>query len=597
MLPSNPAVDLTTQLTWYPGSIRPYASLWHTLMRVATLNGHKAGELPGWPVGLRGTRHPYRSLTPLHNPGDAFATDVLAQALREAPAVFRWSHLGPLQPWLRPLVSPGFRVCLACLDEGYHSARYSLQLLQVCPIHSHPLLEHCHCGRPFHDKLTSADLSRRGCCPCGRLIFFTPKVCRVPTITAHQTRALDAVAHWLEALSRVVRSTQWRTLTALTSDVTTKRLVWALSNVLGMAYPDCLVRPPEPPGASWLAATHTQPHISPRQITPISGHASALVRHAYWADTPANHVYKSVSRYLRKHGVRHGDFWVQRFRSLNRHELQQLMQHEPEAVAAWTEWAWAQRVETEVLARRFPYRPPWTEPTHALHGRMLPHGICACPLTLNGAAISPQSPLHIWLQYQAAGFTLLQHWRAASCQAQAVAHDQSEDAVRLQEPVDWCAGQHSDGHWFFVSHAQTSGAAPVRWPRLALPNKADRLCALSRACDQSRQAVLSVCTGSCLTWHPHDGWLVSQAAQPNLGSCKRHKLLGLTGPKPTFWLFEAGDGFVARMCDARLQVFGSTPKDAIAVLRKWYPSFLRAQVVAVVPSLQADSGSRQQATT
>lgn len=47
MLPSNPAVDLTTQLTWYPGSIRPYASLWHTLMRVATLNGHKAGELPG----------------------------------------------------------------------------------------------------------------------------------------------------------------------------------------------------------------------------------------------------------------------------------------------------------------------------------------------------------------------------------------------------------------------------------------------------------------------------------------------------------------------------------------------------------------------
>ena len=47
-------------LTWYRGSIRPYTSLWHTLMRVAALNGHKAGELPGWPAGLTATRlhHP-----------------------------------------------------------------------------------------------------------------------------------------------------------------------------------------------------------------------------------------------------------------------------------------------------------------------------------------------------------------------------------------------------------------------------------------------------------------------------------------------------------------------------------------------------------
>ena len=597
MLPSNPAVDLTTQLTWYPGSIRPYASLWHTLMRVATLNGHKAGELPGWPVGLRGTRHPYRSLTPLHNPGDAFATDVLAQALREAPAVFRWSHLGLLQPWLQPLISPGFRVCLACLDEGYHSALYSLRLLQVCPIHSHPLLEHCHCGHPFHDKLTSADLSRRGCCPCGRLIFFTAKVCRVPTITAHQTRALDAVAHWLEALSRVVRSTQWRTLTPLTSEVTVQRLVWELSNVLGLEYPDCLVRPPEPPGASWLAAAHAQPDISPKQVTPISGHAPALVRHAYWADTPANHVYKSVSRYLRKHGVRRGDFWVQRFRSLNNHELQQVMQLEPEAVTAWTEWAWAQRVETEVLTRRFPYRRPWTEPADPFHGRLTSYGIFACPLTLKSAAISPRSPLQVWLEYQAAGFTLLQHWCAASYQAQVVAHGLSEDAVRLQEPFDWFAGLHTDGHWLFVGHAQAPGAAPVRWPRLPLPNKAARQYALCRAREESLQAVLSTCTGSCLTWHPRDGWLVSQAAQPGLANCKRHKLLGLTGHKPTFWLFEAGDGFVARMCDARLQVFGRTPKDAITDLRKWYPAFLRVQVVETEPSLQADSASLQQATT
>lgn len=285
------------------------------------------------------------------------------------------------------------------------------------------------------------------------------------------------------------------------------------------------------------------------------------------------------------------EVWVQRFRSLNSHELQQLMQHEPEAVAAWTEWVWAQRVETEVLGRRFPYRPPWTEPADPFHGRLTSYGIFACPLTLKSTAISPRSPLQVWLEYQAAGFTLLQHWCAASYQAQVVAHGLSEDAVRLQEPFDWFAGLHTDGHWLFVGHAQAPGAAPVRWPRLPLPNKAARQYALCRAREESLQAVLSTCTGSCLTWHPRDGWLVSQAAQPGLAYCKRHKLLGLTGHKPTFWLFEAGDGFVARMCDARLQVFGRTPKDAITDLRKWYPAFLRVQVVETEPSLQADSAS------
>ena len=597
MRPSDPAVDLTTQLTWYPGSIRPYASLWHTLMRVASLNGHKASELPGWPVGLRTNLHSYRSLKPLHNPGDAFTTAVLAQALREAPTAFRWSHLGSLPLWLRPLVTPGFRVCLACLDEGYHSALYSLRLLQVCPIHSHPLLEHCHCGRPFHDKLTSADLSRRGCCPCGRLIYFTPKVCRVPTMTDHQTRALDAVALWLEALSRIVRSNQWRARSPLTSEETAIRWVWEISKFLGLAYPNCLARPPTPPVASWLAAAHAQPDIFPRQFTPISGQAPALTRHAYWADTPANHVYKSVSRYLRKHGVRRGDYWVRHFRSLNSHELQQVMQHEPEAVTAWTEWAWAQRVETEVLTRRFPYRPPWTESTDPFCGRLTLNGIYACPLTLKSAAISPRSPLQVWLEYQAAGFTLLQHWCAASYQAQVITNDLSEDAVRRQDPLDWFAGLHPDGHWLFIGHAQAPGAAPVRWPRLPLPNKASRQYAWLKAREESLQAVLSTCTGPCLTWHPHDGWLVSQAAQPRLAHCKRHKMLGLSGHNPTFWLFEAGEEFVARMCDVRLQVFGRTPKDAIADLRKWYPSFLRMQVAAAESSLQADSASLQQATT
>lgn len=156
MLASTPAA----RLTWYPGSIRPYASLWHTVLRVAALNGLRSGELPDWPTALSPTGQRQRSLYPLHNARAAVNTDALASALGEAPAVFVWSHFGALAPWLRFAVTPGFRLCLACLEEGYHSALFSLRFLSACPIHGTPLLAQCHCGRAFKDRLSPTDLAR-----------------------------------------------------------------------------------------------------------------------------------------------------------------------------------------------------------------------------------------------------------------------------------------------------------------------------------------------------------------------------------------------------------------------------------------------------
>ncbi len=34
-------------LTWHPGSILPYASLWHTLQRVGALNFVRPTDVPG----------------------------------------------------------------------------------------------------------------------------------------------------------------------------------------------------------------------------------------------------------------------------------------------------------------------------------------------------------------------------------------------------------------------------------------------------------------------------------------------------------------------------------------------------------------------
>lgn len=581
------APDSVTTLTWYPGSIRPYTSLWHTAMRVAALNGHRAGELPGWPAGLEATGQRHRILHPLHNPWGAFNTEALAHALGESPEVFRWSHLGALPPWLRPLVTPGFRVCLACLADGYHSALFSLRLLRDCPIHKSPLLEHCHCGRPFLDKLTTADLIRRGCCPCGQFTFFTPEACRVPSLAPHQTRVLDAVVHWLEQLACVARCTQWRELAPLASDVAA--LVGDLSNTLNFVYPDCLHRVTAALSpAARFSYSQTRTGGLLRRTLGYLHSARGPGRTPYWTDTPAFHVYKAVARYLRKHGVRRTDYWGEQFQSLNNGERQRLLDQEPEAMPAWIEWTWAQRIEPDVHIRRWPYRPPWAALADMLlgplYGQLAPISVHACRHTLCGTSVSTDSPVHTWLQYQAAGFTLLQHWRAASGQAQEGTVQGCGDGRLLpleQYRCDWSAALQPDDSFLFLGH----DPAPGGFPRLPLPNKGAREYALWNAQFRSWGRVLRVCVGPCLTFHTQDGWLVTQAARPTFGHWRRHKLLGLPGAKPSFWLFDAGDGFVARLCDARLQVLGATPKEAITALRKWLPSFQRIQGVATAPDL------------
>lgn len=583
------AAGLIATLTWYRGSIRPYASLWHTLMRVAALNGHKAGELPGWPASLTAPQH-RRRLHPLHNPKCAFNTEALAHALGEPLEVFRWSHLGALPSWMRPLVAQGFRVCLTCLDEGYHSALFSLRLLQDCPIHNRPLLERCHCGRAFPDKLTTADLNLRGCCPCGQFTFFTPEVCRVLRLTPPQTQALDAVVQWLDQLSRVVRSSAWRELAPLSREALTSHVVWELSSALGLAYPKCMTCQAEAAPPAWRSFRHASTYDLPLQTKKIRRHHPAPPRPTYWAETPANHVYKSVARYLRSHGVRHGDRWGQQFQFLPSGDEKRLLHHNPEAVPAWTEWMWAQQVEPQARERRWPYRPPGPDKANTLYGGLGPTGFYACPFTLRGASISPHSPLHIWLEYQAAGFTLLQLWRSAHFQARAgVDHILPEDATPAIEPCDWSAAQQPGGHWVFIGHPAANNPSSVGWPSLPLPNKSAREYAFRKALDKTWKSVLSVCVGPCLTWLPQAGWTVSQAAQPSAMPCRRLNLLGLPGKKPVFWVFEAGDGFVARMCGAKLQVFGGTPKEAITALRKWYPSFQSMQGV-LTPSLLEQVG-------
>ena len=77
------------RLTWHAGSVLPYASLWHTVLRACVLNALHPRDLPSY------LARPPANVELIVNRGHVDET-ALAHALGELPTVFRWSSLGAL---------------------------------------------------------------------------------------------------------------------------------------------------------------------------------------------------------------------------------------------------------------------------------------------------------------------------------------------------------------------------------------------------------------------------------------------------------------------------------------------------------------------
>jgi hypothetical protein len=455
-------------LTWYPGSILPYASLWHILQRVIALNRLGMGELPRHPHAWlnRFTTRPKHNL--LFNEPDPIDTAALAAWLGEPAQALRWSHMGAVAPWLRFLFTPGMRVCPLCLGAGYHSALLSLRLLPACPIHAVALRSQCDCGRPFTAALTGQSCCCAGGCPCGRLTFFTRQTCRRPTLDAASTTAFEPVVAWLQQCSAVIT---WRPQAQAAQGGDNAMWMDSIAQwgaALGIAYP-AVFEQPRVRGQYQVSVHRSRGAAAPGLQQPQPDREPQA-----WV-SPACAVYQAMARHLRRHVVRRSDAWMAKFmQSAHPLHIARMLAGRRCAVLSLAEALWARQAEAGVEQRRWPYRPA-AAALLPLHERLLRDG-----LVLDHQAQSPPLQERLdehrrrWLEYHAAGTMLATLWGHALSRAVMACRtglaDWQPNCCSLSRLCGCAAVVEPDGRLRFVS-IRACGTA-VRMP--SLPDKAQR---------------------------------------------------------------------------------------------------------------------------
>jgi hypothetical protein len=369
------------------------------------------------------------------------------------------------------------------------------------------------------------------------------------------------LVQWLEALSQVVRP-RWESRAAQRADWRTwlSTLVqWG--DALGIDRPAC-VTAPAPQRTRYPVHHLCGRHHDGRLSQPERTGTAVQLENRYWRDEPGTWVYRAMQRYLRRHVARDSGHCVRQFMALcDPIAIAQLMRSNRGALLAFGEMLWARTLEPGVSRRRWPYRMDATEDGQPMWGHLVLRGVQADnrPLQLSPGECQ-------WLQYQASGAVIAAAWRRSMAIAVQSARsgiaDWSVDEHQDPLPENWSARQGPAG-LHFVNLMQDRF---IDWagPR---SDKAARRAQQQVRADERLQAVLSTCTGSCLSWSLRDEWHVTASWAPANGMFHPHRLLGLPGERPQFWLFEADGGFVARLRDLRLQAWAESPKAAIHALR------------------------------
>jgi hypothetical protein len=330
---------------------------------------------------------------------------------------------------------------------------------------------------------------------------------------------------------------------------------------LGLERPACVVAP-APQRLRYPVHHRYIRQPEGRLSQPERSRTAVPPQRRYWRDEPGTWVYRAMQRYLRRHVAKHSEHWVQTFMaSCDPIEIAQLMRAHRGALLAFGEMLWARTLEPDVPRRRWPLRRDTTQDGQPLWGHLVLRGVHADTQSLQ---LSPEELL--WLRYQASGAVIAAAWR----RSMAIAVESARSGI-----ADWTVDPQPDPlpeHWsvrqgpaglHFVNFMQDRLIDSI----LPGSDKAARRAQLQARAHERQQDVLSTCTGPCLSWNLREGWHVTASWAAVNGVFHPHRLLGLPGERPLFWLFEGEGGFVARPQAMKLQVWAQSPKAAIHALR------------------------------
>lgn len=554
----------SSALTWHQNSIPEYSSLWYTIQRVSALNCLTKRTIP---IRQRG----YVPGGLIYSGTQLIELEQLASLLGEPVSVFAWSSLDEIPPnLLDTFATPTPRVCFACLRQGYHTAFFSIRLLDECPIHRCELVDRCRCGKKFAADLSVVNHQSAGWCTCGNLHLFTRETLRRPNISCDEMRVLDEIIPWVQALKSLVIPTAL--CKAIARD-DLRAIGWfaAGAEALDVPYPRCFKRPI----TNYRSLSQTMRHD--HRLT----HAVGTIREfkerynpwdsqPFWEKSAMNDVFRGMARHVRRHIAPRGTRKVFQFiRAADPISIATQIRDSDGKRNAYTDLLWSICVEPRSADRRWRFR----------HTRRYFPGELS-PLVVENSDFKTQTiaePERQWIQCHATRLSLSAIWT----QAQIETHDAIDSGV-----AHWRADYltYSSASWqicAWLARVTAEKAELVSICRTILSplsrnEKSTRRAAHNDRFDARTELIFDTLRGPCLTWSETTGWIVTGKADPVDRDIRRRRLLGVEGARVWCWLYRSeGGDFIARLVEHRIEARGETAQQAIRALRLFTQKYQR----------------------
>lgn len=575
------AASTGPMLSWIPGTVQPFSSLWMVAQRFAVLNQPSKPEFDKDFGELKKTKAHGVAGAEWEPPPLALQQAQMhgiARLLGEAPEVFQRARLSQFPRAAHQFFHPELWWCWDCLVGGFHSVLFSLKGLHKCPHHKMELAMSCRCNRRVGHDSFAARLVRPGHCTCG-MRFLGARMARRPQVLPDRDACLKDLNDWITGATRRI----WYQLPdkLTTYPISFRRHLKHWEQALLVSPPPATWCVPPDVQIHQVGPWSPQLHLAPGQS---SFRASLALRRSTspQAQAPAHEgefscapIFKSVRRYIAHHVLIDGRHWITSMAmSSDSDKISSMVQFTERTRGAWTTLLWWQACVGSLSLRDW-FRSCRTD---VYDEKRFERDV----LARGGQDLAWLSSAELgWIRHHLYAASLMFLWDSAQrVTAQTVAGfgatwgwgASASERYPLRKQA-----YHAPG-WSCVKDERGRLSLLVDTPRIdwTPAPSGDRSIRRKQAMQREearRLEIRTCCERSCICYHARtQDWLVGAGPTPSGPQDYRRRRLGGDEPQVFFLvLHTAQDGskaFVGRCRSLPLAASAETPKAAIAAL-KW----------------------------